>query len=163
MKWIKLGLISTVLLFALLMFLAAFIPSKIRISRAIDINSPVNTITPFVSDLRKWSEWNIMVADSMIGKAVKTNRSINAEKVRVEQLTGAADSVRFIWKQGKREVTGGLNLIPAKDITIVQFYYDFKLNWYPWEKFASITFDQQMGPVMEKSLGNLKNISEKNH
>jgi hypothetical protein len=37
------------------------------------------------------------------------------------------------------------------------------LKWYPWEKFASIIFDRQLGPYMERSLGNLKKLAEDLH
>jgi hypothetical protein len=45
---------------------------------------------------------------------------------------------------------------------VLQWYFDIKLRWYPWEKFGSIVFDKQLGPPMEKSLGNLKKLLEKN-
>jgi hypothetical protein len=35
------------------------------------------------------------------------------------------------------------------------------LNWTPWEKFGSITFDKQFGTPMEASLNNLKKLMEK--
>jgi hypothetical protein len=38
----------------------------------------------------------------------------------------------------------------------VQWYFDFEVNWYPWEKFGSILFDRQLGPSMERSLETLK-------
>jgi hypothetical protein len=47
------------------------------------------------------------------------------------------------------------------DTTVVQWYFDFRLKWYPWEKFGSIVFDQQLGPSMESSLENLRINFEK--
>jgi hypothetical protein len=45
----------------------------------------------------------------------------------------------------------------------VQWYFDFVFRWYPWEKFSSIVYDKQLGPAMEKSLNNLKDLIEKEH
>lgn len=58
------------------------------------------------------------------------------------------------------KVKGEFTLHESANITVVQWYYDFKLKWYPWEKFGSITFDQQLGPVMERSLNKLKKLVE---
>jgi hypothetical protein len=37
---------------------------------------------------------------------------------------------------------------------------DFHLRWYPWEKFASLLFEQSYGPKMEQGLGNIKKMVE---
>ena len=37
----------------------------------------------------------------------------------------------------------------------------FHVKWYPWEKLASMFYDKQLGPMMEKSLVNLRNELEK--
>jgi hypothetical protein len=33
---------------------------------------------------------------------------------------------------------------------------DFKLRWYPWEKFSSLLLEKRYGPVMEQGLAKLK-------
>jgi len=42
----------------------------------------------------------------------------------------------------------------------VQWYFDFHLDWYPWQKFQSIIYDKQLGIPMENSLQQLKQIVE---
>jgi hypothetical protein len=37
----------------------------------------------------------------------------------------------------------------------------FKLRWYPWEKFASLLFEKQYGTQMEAGLNKLKAYLEK--
>jgi hypothetical protein len=54
-------------------------------------------------------------------------------------------------------------LIENGSVTTVQWYFDFVFRWYPWEKFSSIVYDKQLGPAMEKSLNNLKDLIEKEH
>ena len=46
----------------------------------------------------------------------------------------------------------------AEGSTTVQWYFDFHLKWYPWQKFQSIVYDKQLGPEMEASLENLRRI-----
>ena len=43
----------------------------------------------------------------------------------------------------------------------VQWYMDFHLRWYPWEKFSSLLLEKRYGPMMEKGLGNLKALVER--
>jgi thiamine kinase-like enzyme len=56
-----------------------------------------------------------------------------------------------------------MNLIfsPARHVTVVQWQFQQRLSWYPWEKLGSIMNDKIIGPMMEKNLGNLKKIVEK--
>jgi hypothetical protein len=37
---------------------------------------------------------------------------------------------------------------------------DFKLKWYPWEKFKSLFYENFYGVQMEQGLSNLKELSE---
>ena len=43
---------------------------------------------------------------------------------------------------------------------VVQWNFDFDFKWYPWEKMSSIFYDKQLGPIMERSLLQLKKQSE---
>ena len=48
------------------------------------------------------------------------------------------------------------------DSSTLQWYMDFKLRWYPWEKFKSLFFENIYGFQMERGLENLKQLSEGN-
>jgi hypothetical protein len=65
-------------------------------------------------------------------------------------------------QQNGRVLASGFTWHGNDDQWVVQWYFDFHLRWYPWEKFSSIVFDKQLGPPMEKSLDNLKKLLEKN-
>jgi hypothetical protein len=43
---------------------------------------------------------------------------------------------------------------------ILQWSLKFHLRWYPWEKLAGMFYDKQLGPLMEKSLLNLRKSLE---
>ena len=49
----------------------------------------------------------------------------------------------------------------GSDSATLQWYIDFNLRWYPWEKFASLLFEKSYGAQMEQGLSNLKKIVEK--
>jgi len=80
-------------------------------------------------------------------------------------VASTPDSVTTSWaQQNAKYFTGGYNLMQlVPDSVTVQWYFDFHFAWYPWEKFTSLVYDKQLGPVMEQSLINLKHYSESNH
>ena len=46
-------------------------------------------------------------------------------------------------------------------VTVVQWQFEQKLKWYPWEKLGSMMNDKILGTMMEKNLNNLKQLLEK--
>lgn len=141
---IKLGFISFIVFFILLFLMSLLIPSNIRVSRAINIESSKDSIAPYLSDTRKWPKWS----------------EINSDSIEVRLLKAGQDSINMRWKYMGRTITSSFVMYESAGITVVQWYFDFHLQWYPWEKFGSITFDKQFGGPMENSLNNLKKLIE---
>jgi hypothetical protein len=148
-----------VVLFLVLTTIAALLPSEVRISRAIDINRPLDEIYPSIADIRAWENWNLFV-QKQEGKQW-TNREVVGKTLSISIKEQTEKAVVTQWKQTNgKTFTGGFNLIANDSLTTVQWYFDFRFKWYPWEKFSSIVYDAQVGPPMEESLMNLKNEIE---
>ena len=145
MRVIKLVLISAVILFGIMTLISLTIPSQVRISRAIDVNASKPQLMPLIQQREQWSRWNAYAK----------------EPGRFDiRITESSDSlVRSSWKAGGKDFTSGIAVYePRQGILTVQWYFDLRLKWYPWEKFGSITFEKQFGPAMESSLLKLKNM-----
>ena len=83
--------------------------------------------------------------------------SIATFGLQVRLAAAGPDTITTNWRQeGGGEIVSGFTLHTNGNTTVVQWYFDFRLKWYPWEKFGSIIFDKQLGPPMEQSLGELK-------
>lgn len=150
MRIIKLAIISFVFLSLLLLAITLLIPSEIRISRAIDLEVDKPALLPFVQDTAKWSQWNSYLMDSV-------------RRFRISGLQVSDSLITSTWNSGDRIFNSSFALYDTRPGTVtVQWYFDFDLGWYPWEKFASITYDKQTGPVMEESLARLKRLVELN-
>ncbi len=160
MKFIKLFIISVVMLFSLLTAFSSLLPSKVRISRAVDItDAPANVLLK-IKNMKEWQSWNEYI------KAIKirsiTTDSIHSDILSVSITSSDIASVTTSWKQqNKASFPGIFNLVSGKSQTTVQWYFEFSIRWYPWEKFGSIIYDKELGPQMEKSLQNLKQMLEK--
>lgn len=157
MRLIKLGLISIVVLFVVVVLLSLLIPSHVRISRAVNISANIDSLVNNVADIRQWKNWNSMVNDSAIGNPFYDYKVFHSDQLQVELRSFKNDTVKTVWRQQNgKEIVGVLTWHTSGNATVVQWYFDFYQKWYPWEKFGSIIFDKQLGPSMEKSLAALK-------
>lgn len=162
MRFLKLFLISVVVISVVLIALSLMLPSHVRISRAIDIQASVEHIRPNITNMENWPKWNALLADSSINTI-----SVNSDHIKTNRfdIYAAAsvnrDSISTRWAQPNgKEFTGNFSMLGSDSVTVVQWYFDFYLRWYPWEKFGSIIYDDRMGPGMEKSLAQLKILVE---
>ncbi|HEY0678623.1 MAG TPA: SRPBCC family protein [Chitinophagaceae bacterium] len=161
MRVLKLFIISAIIIFIVLLAISLLLPSHVRISRAINIAAPVEKINPHIADLGKWHEWNALLADTSVKTGSVKPQHINTNRFDIYLESAKPDSISTRWVQPNgKQFTGSFSCIPGGGTTIVQWYFDFHLRWYPWEKFASIIYDEQMGPGMEKSLTQLKSLVE---
>ena len=167
MRVIKLAILSFIFLFLLVTTISLFIPSHIRISRATDINSTKQEVMGFISDPLKWKEWYpgadsldiiyiegkpmgiLLDSSGLIGLSIFT---INDSVVTVGEV-GMSATQRM--EMGWKVLSGG-----NENNVVTQWYMDFKLRWYPWEKFKSLFFENIYGAHMERGLANLKELSE---
>lgn len=164
MRVIKFLILSVISISLVLLAISLLLPSHVRISRAINISAKPGEITPYLSDLQRWERWNVFISDSVVNKKVVSPTEISTDRLQIEVRTSKADSVSTVWTQpGGKTFTASFSCLEGGEVTVVQWYFDFHLNWYPWEKFGSIIYDEQMGPGMEKSLAQLKALVESSH
>ncbi len=140
MRLIKLGMISIVAFSILLFLFSLVIPSTVRVSRAVNIHAEKTAILPFLIHQDKWKDWNVFANEKI---------DVTVEMVDTAMIT-------TVWKYKDQAINSYYWLEESTGISVVQWYFEFRLKWYPWEKFGSITFDKQFGPAMEQSLNNLK-------
>lgn len=163
MRFVKLAIISAIVLFIVIFLFSLIIPSTVRVSRAIDISAPKDSLIAQLADLRQWKQWNIMANNPELGNEQFTEGAITSEHMTITKKALTGDTLLTDWKQpNARVLNSGFSWYGNDDRLVLQWYFDIKLRWYPWEKFGSIVFDKQLGPPMEKSLGNLKKLLEKN-
>lgn len=162
MRFIRLFLISFIVLFLIITGISLFIPSHVRISKAIDIRASRDSIVAQLADPAQWKHWYpgldtaALYYEQGVPKGVITNRQSNAF-ILITEATGKEVVTEFKGFRNK-QVVSGWNLIPAADsaTVTVQWYMDFSLRWYPWEKFSSLVLEKNYRPVMEQGLANLK-------
>lgn len=166
MRVIKLGIISAIAFGLLITLFSFFFPSRIRISKAIDIHAQKDSIRNLLSDVEKWNAW-YPGADTM------TLATVNGKKALENKRTGQVIFVRSVSDSSVvteysgtslKSSTSGWNIISSSvpNTHTVQWYMDIKLKWYPWEKFSGLLMEKRYGPVMEMGLDRLKKRLENN-
>lgn len=117
----------------------------------------------------EWKAWNPFfqnVQESMIKEVDSSEGMVRAMTVngtRISWLSIAdTEHVAAMERPGRLSVLNGWKnmTISGSDSTTIQWYMDFHLHWYPWEKFGSLLFERSYGPKMELGLSNLKKIVE---
>lgn len=150
MRILKLGLLSAFFLFLVWTLLSLMIPSTVRISKATNIASSPARVWALVADSSQWRRWHPWFGDSS---------------------TAMARAVRFDWQErsdtlarvtlshpGVRDLHNSFRLyqFAGTDSLTLQWYIDFHLHWYPWEKFSSLFFENSYGNTMQEGLENIK-------
>ncbi|MEO8583548.1 MAG: hypothetical protein ABI415_07115 [Flavitalea sp.] len=144
MKIIKLGIISVIAFSLLLTAMSLLFPSQVRVSRAINISGSREDIRKIIRDVKNWPQWNVLYND----------------KVKVDIISSDSEMIHSRWQYRNNILNSSFRTEESANITVVQWYFDFKVKWYPWQKLGTMLFDKEFGTPMETSLHNLKKLME---
>jgi hypothetical protein len=119
-----------------------------------------------VSDISNWKNW-YPGADSLNlyyeGTVIK-GLVLDEHKKRYLILTEKKnDEVKAEYILPRKKIqTGWVVAANAESNSVtIQWYMDFHLHWYPWEKFSSFMFERVYHPQLQQGLDNLKRFLEK--
>ena len=155
MRILKLGLISMIFLFGLITLMSLLIPSHIRISRATNLAPGAEHILNQIADTSLWKIWHPAFRDS--GKGERA-RPIYRKPVS----QNSEEFVCLVQQGSSRPVTNGWKIYSTNpgDSLALQWYMDFQLSWYPWQKFGSLFYESAYGTMMEEGLTRLKTSAQ---
>lgn len=163
-------------LFLVVSAIGLLIPDSVKISRAVPVDAPPQVVRKALTDVKYWKEWlPWIVADSgvIVQLSAVTNepgafvrwRGLEDHNAGMIELT-AIDStaIHVLHKlKGLNDAKGVFRVVPAGQSgrqSEVQWLIDYRLKWYPWERFLGIFMDHMLGPVMDQGLQNFKNKLE---
>lgn len=164
MRFIKLAFLSFIFLFLLVTGISLFIPSHIRISKAVNMQAEFDSLYKEVSVVNNWKNWHPALKDLPAEEFIflkDSSMKVKGDYLKMTQLKN--DEIIAEVKKGKgRPIVNGLKITshPQTDSLTVQWYIDFGLRWYPWEKFRSLFYENIYGVQMEQGLANLKQRME---
>lgn len=161
MKFIRFVLISIVAMFVIASFIGVLLPSDVLVSRAVDVNAPRDSVMKYINNLEEWKWWIDGMRESSVKIESTSRADLNGTLVNIDQVTDSTVQTSWILKKGNKQIAT-MHLIgnPSQNRTVVQWQFEEKLKWYPWEKLGSMMNDKILGPMMEMNLNNLKKLVE---
>jgi hypothetical protein len=156
---------SLVIFSIVILFLFALFPADISVTRLVQINRSRAEVRKKIVDLREWNSWNLLYEfgsdkSNSYAKGTIDSGHIHEVYVEIDLLKATSDSVLTIWQHDGKFFNGNFILNGVGEQTTLIWILQFHVKWYPWEKLASMFYDKQLGPMMEKSLINLRNELE---
>jgi hypothetical protein len=161
-------------LWAVLMIIGLFLPSRYHVERTTVIATQPAVIYPLVSDLRAWRHWGVWFSrdpDMLISYSPVTtevgswsqwkSKSQGDGKMTISQLR---PSEYFQYAMEFTDVgmisTGAMALTPADGGTRVSMTMEGDLGRSPVKRWFGLFMNKLVGPDFESGLANLKHISE---
>lgn len=161
MRLLKLALISLLILFVVSFGVSALLPAHVLVSRAVNIAATPDSIRAHTADIRQWQTWMEGMTDTSVHIQSATQAAIGKTMVSIQSVTDT--TVVSLWdnhRTAPQLSTLRWIVQPQQQVTIVQWQFEQKLSWYPWEKFASMMNDKILGPMMERNLEQLRRSLE---
>ncbi len=168
MRIFKSFIIVSAGLFIFITLMSLLIPSKVRITRAVVINTSAAKLYPEISVLQNWTNWQpVFKADSANIRFEK-----NADKAEWDskgetnslEITQRKDNavLASLTRPGEPDTYYTIGILPLSDSAQVQVEWNIliKLRWYPWEKFYGIFIEKISGQGYEDALNSLKEYAE---
>jgi hypothetical protein len=176
MRLIKMFLFVLLGLFAVITIIGLFIPSSVKISRGIIVSADSSKVYKELSDVKNWNKWLPWItADSgaivqlssvtdqpgsyFRWKGVKLNSAgtMTIQSIKPTEILVLHDLKDMNKAEGGFRIrsTGANN-----NVTEVLWYMEYKLKWYPWERFFGIFTDRIIGSAFDKGLEQFKNYIE---
>src|SRR5690606_5024508 len=116
MKLVKLGIISVIVFFCLLMAITALMPSQVRVSRAVDIHVPADSLQVLIARLDNWEQWNEYV--KLLADKKVTGTAIRSRELEITLTAQSDTAVHTRWTQPSGKTFPGVfNIISHKGIT----------------------------------------------
>ena len=168
MRYLKLAIISFIFFALIFTIISLFIPSHIRITKAINIRARKDSVMAMIKDPSRWKRWypGLDTAEVLYveghAQGLKLDKGpIASSYILIDKQDPDEITADFIGYKRKPIVYGWKAFdYPSGDSVSLQWYMDFHLRWYPWEKFRSLFIESSNGPTMMKGLANLKGLVE---
>jgi len=171
MQRAKLFLIGITILVGFLWLITLFLPSKITVSRWINIDANQSVVAAEIDDFANWKNWypafqnqniNIELSQKNDTPSV-TLTNENGEKIVMVLSKSSMQNIniRLLGDDRNSKIYRFILLSNNKGQTQITWNVDVELGWYPWKKLGGIFLDKIIGPSCEAALENLKKSAEK--
>lgn len=165
MRLLRFAFLNVLVFGLILTIVSLFFPSHIRVSKALDINAPKDSVWTMLHHPENWKKWYPGADSAALYYENGVVKGIATAQNQALVIGSETDSSIVLYQidTRKRNAVSGWNIYPSSNPNTItlQWYMDFHLKWYPWEKYSSILLEKRYAPTMERGLTKLKGILEK--
>ena len=175
MRIVKRILAGIVILVALAVIVAFFLPRHVNVSRSIEIEAPPSVIFPLVGDLRRTDEWSPWlesdpaveitftgptdgVGQTMHWQSDNPNVGSGAQSITRLEPDSEVETALDFGDQGM--ATAIIELDPDETGTEVIWSFTTDLGFNPIARYFGLMFGEWIGGDYEKGLAKLKTVAE---
>lgn len=161
MRFIKLGVISFIVLFFIFTAIGLLLPSTVVVSRAIDITAQQDTVFNKMKSIYEWKNWIAGMNKPEVKIISEKEADLFGTKVIITAVKDDAVYSNWISKKDNTQesIMRVIHNNNSPQIT-VQWQFTEKLKWYPWQRFSSLMNESITGKQLENNLAALKKIVE---
>ncbi|MBX9890688.1 MAG: hypothetical protein K2Y12_00060 [Chitinophagaceae bacterium] len=159
MRLIRFALISAVILFALATAIGLLLPSRVIVSRAVDIAAAPEKVRQFTHGIDRWKTWVAGMGDTSVHVFNAADAQIGNNRVTMQLQNDTTYVTLWTGRSGSPQ-TSTMRIIPLGSITTVQWQFEQHIGWMPWERLGSMMNDKILGVMMEQNLSTLKSVTE---
>lgn len=172
MKALKIIGIILLVLVALFLIVAAFLPSKLHMEQSIVINKPASLIYKQVNNFHNFTTWSPFqeMDPAMVNAFEGPEMGVGAKNIWKSKKSGDGsmtilESVPYkkvisSLDIGMKGATNSFELTEEQGGTRVTWGADFPVLSYPAQRYFGIMMPRMMNPVFTKGLENLKKMTE---
>ena len=166
MRFLRLIIISLLFFSLIITGISLFIPSHVTISRAVHVNNSREAAMDELSDPARWKDWYPAAHSADLYYENGTVKGLILDDIKKRYIVISdvkQNEVIAAYVLPSRKVKTGWQIAQSvgNNIVTIQWYMQFHLRWYPWEKFSSFMFERVYGPQLQQGLDSLKALLER--
>ncbi len=156
MRLLRFFIISALVLMLLLFGIGMLMPSRVVVSRAIDLPVARSKVLPLLQNTQKWPLWMQDLDSSTV--SMVNDSTFQLGKLRVNWIIRNDSLLISEWHSPKGNMqlsTMQLISIPEGQGCTVQWQFEQAVGWWPWERLGSMMNEKIMGPQLQTNLQRL--------
>ncbi len=173
MRKVKLLVAGILLILCFVFVITLFLPSKVTVSKSIEIDTSVAGVAREINDFNNWKNWypafmdkeitiSIVSSQNLSPASTATLRDKEGHEIIFHMVSISMDSIIVdLQPNNKSAIKYQFIISPHKEgYTQVVWNVNTDLGWYPWRKLQGIIMDKVTGPEYIVALQNLKKVAE---
>ena len=157
MRLIKGFIISVFVLFLLVLLMGLLLPARTIVSRAANLPAAPASVYPWLAEVQRWPSWMEGLDSNTVSQLNDSVTRIGNMEIRMLQRSDTLIQTEWITAEGQHHFSI-MRLLPADNgkLCTVQWQFEQKVGWWPWERLGTLLHEKIMGPRLETNLERLR-------